>query len=125
MIEKADNETMVASHRPACLNGDISTMENTIDPKLVLHIGVLSRIELTDEQVETFSKQLGGILGFFDKLQELDTDNIEPMAHAVELHNVLGEDSLGQSLTNDEALANAPARDGEFFKVPKVIGDSQ
>jgi len=100
-------------------------MSKTIDLSAVRHIGKLARIELTDEQVETFAVQLGGILEYFDKLQELDTTGVEPMAHAVELHNVLAGDAAGESLTPEQALANAPQRDGDFFKVPKVIGDSQ
>ena len=100
-------------------------MEKNIDLDLVRHIGRLSRIELTEEQVELFGRQLGAILGHFDKLQELDTERVEPMAHAVELHNVLAEDAIGQSLPPEQALANAPQRDGDFFRVPKVIGESQ
>ena len=100
-------------------------MGKTIDIDLVRHIGRLSRIELTDDQARTFSTQLADILEFFDKLQELDTENVEPLAGAVGLQNVLADDVLAESLTTDQALANAPARDSEFFKVPKVIGDSQ
>ncbi len=100
-------------------------MTDTIDSDLVRHIGKLSRIELTDIQVTTFSRQLADILSYFNKLQELDTDNIEPMAHAADLINVLAEDIPQPSLSTDQALANAPARDGDFFKVPKVIGDTQ
>jgi len=98
-------------------------MAKTIDLDIVRHIGRLSRIELTEEQVRVFSEQLAGIIGYFDKLQELDTRNVEPMPHAVELRNVLAEDVPGESLRPDEALANAPQRDGDFFKVPKLIGD--
>ena len=100
-------------------------MGKTIDIDLVRHIGRLSRIELTDDQARTFSTQLADILEFFDKLQELDTENVEPLVGAVGLQNVLADDVLAESLTTDQALANAPARDSEFFKVPKVIGDSQ
>ena len=100
-------------------------MSKTIDDDLVRQIGKLSRIELTDKQVGLFGTQLGAILDYFDKLQELDTENIEPMVHAVELTNVFGDDELGESLTPAQALANAPQRDGDFFMVPKVIGDSQ
>ena len=100
-------------------------MAKTIDLDLVRHIGKLSRIELTEQQVQTFSRQLASILDYFDKLRELDTSDVQPMAHAVEIHNVLAADSAGGSLTPDQALANAPQRDGNFFKVPKVIGDSQ
>ena len=99
-------------------------MDKQIDPQLVRHIGKLSRIELTEEEVQTFCRQLEAILEYFDKLQELDTSAVEPMAHAVEIHNVLADDAPEQGLTPEQALANAPQRDGDFFKVPKVIEDS-
>ena len=99
-------------------------MSTKIDLDLVRHIGKLSRIELTEDEAHTFKDQLAAILTYVDKLGELDTTGVEPMAHALELTNVLAADELGESLTPDVALANAPARDGDFFKVPKVIGDS-
>ncbi len=99
-------------------------MSTKIDRDLVKHIGKLSRIELTEDEVHTFKDQLAAILAYVDKLGELDTEGVEPMAHALELSNVFGEDELGESLAPDEALANAPQRDGAFFKVSKVIGDS-
>ena len=98
-------------------------MGKAIDTDLVKHIGRLSRIELTDDEVRTFAGQLAAIVEYFDKLQELDTENAQPMAHAVEIENVLAEDKPCESLSPNEALANAPERDGDFFKVPKVIGD--
>lgn len=99
-------------------------MSKEIDAALVRHIGVLSRIELSDDEVRDFGDQLAHILAYVDKLQELDTEAVEPMAHAVEIHNVLAADEVRPSLSPDAALANAPARHGDFFKVPKVIGDS-
>lgn len=96
-----------------------------IDETQVRHVGKLGRIALTDEQVRSFGPQLSGIVSFFDKLNELDTAEVEPMAHPLDFHNVFGEDELGESLSPEQALANAPARDGDFFMVPKVIGDSQ
>ncbi|MDP6634325.1 MAG: Asp-tRNA(Asn)/Glu-tRNA(Gln) amidotransferase subunit GatC [Phycisphaerae bacterium] len=99
-------------------------MSNAIDIDQVRHIGVLSRIELDDDQARDLAGQLGAIVEYFGKLNELDTDGVEPMAHAVGTHNVLAEDAPLASLSPDEALANAPARDGDFFMVPKVIGDS-
>jgi aspartyl-tRNA(Asn)/glutamyl-tRNA(Gln) amidotransferase subunit C len=100
-------------------------MAEKITADLVRHIGRLSRIELTDQQVQTFGRQLAGILEYFDKLQELDTSQVQPMAHAVEIQNVLADDEPRPSLSAQQALANAPQRDGDFFRVPKVIGDSQ
>lgn len=99
-------------------------MSTEIDLDLVRHIGRLSRIELSEDEVRTFKDQLAAILTYVAKLGELDTDGVEPMAHALELGNVFGDDELGESLAPDVALANAPQRDGDFFKVPKVIGDS-
>ena len=98
-------------------------MGRVIDEALVRHVSKLSRIALTDEQIAAYGPSLGAILSYFDKLSELHTDGVEPMAHAIELRNVLAEDTLGESLAPDQALANAPARDGDFFKVPKLIGD--
>ncbi len=100
-------------------------MSQPIEADLVRRIGKLSRIELTDQEVQTFAGQLGDILTYFDKLQQLDTEDVAPLVHPVELSNVLAPDETGESLTPDAALANAPDRDGDFFKVPKVIGDSQ
>ncbi|MBS3734951.1 MAG: Asp-tRNA(Asn)/Glu-tRNA(Gln) amidotransferase subunit GatC [Phycisphaerae bacterium] len=100
-------------------------MPETIDEQRVRRIGTLSRIALSDAEVATFSRQLGDILAHFDKLQELDTDNVEPMAHAVELTNVLADDTPGESLSREQALSNAPAHDDDLFAVPKLIGDSQ
>ncbi len=99
-------------------------MSKTVDDKQVRQVSLLSRITLTDEQVATFGDQLSPIVSYFDKLNELDTSGAEPMAHPLDFHNVLAADELGSSLTADEALHNAPARDGDFFTVPKVIGDS-
>ncbi len=103
-------------------------MSNKIDANLVRHIGKLSRIELTDAEVDALGCQMADILEYFDKLQELDTQNVEPMAHAVELSNVLADDTPRDDedhdgLTVEQALANAPAREGDFFKVPKVLGE--
>jgi aspartyl-tRNA(Asn)/glutamyl-tRNA(Gln) amidotransferase subunit C len=96
-----------------------------INDKLVRHVSKLARIELTDEQVKLFGGQLASALAYFGKLSELNTEGVEPMAHALDFSNVLAADDLGESLTADQALANAPERDGDLFKVPKVIGDSQ
>lgn len=100
-------------------------MSSSIDPALVRHVAKLSRIALSDAQAELFGGQLAGILRYFDKLQQLDTEGAAPMAHALDLNNVLADDAVRPSLSAEQALANAPDRDGDFFKVPKVIGDSQ
>ncbi len=100
-------------------------MSGKLDEKLIRHVATLSRIELSDEQAATFGRQFADIVAYMDKLQELDTGEVAPMAHALPVHNVLAEDAPGESLPPARALANAPDRDGDFYKVPKVIGDSQ
>jgi aspartyl-tRNA(Asn)/glutamyl-tRNA(Gln) amidotransferase subunit C len=100
-------------------------MSHSITPEQVRHIGLLARIQLSDEDVRRFSRQLGHILEAFDKIQALDTQDVEPMVHPVPIENVLAQDELGTSLSPDQALANAPARDEDYFKVPKVLGESQ
>ena len=98
-------------------------MPGKIDEQLIRHVARLSRIDLTDEQVNVFGRQLADIVAYMDKLQELDTDGVEPLVHAVPVQNVFGGDEPGESLPPGQALANAPAREGDFYKVPKVLGD--
>ena len=100
-------------------------MARKIDDAQVRHVAKLGRIELTDAEVSLLGEQLSGILEAIEKLSELDTDGVEPMVHAVEQFNVFGDDEPAESLPTEAALANAPARDGDFFKAPNVTGDSQ
>ena len=100
-------------------------MSKTVSSDLVRHIARLSRISVDEPRVEDLARQLGSILEYFDKLQELDTSQVQPLVHPVELSNVLADDQPHQSLTADQALTNAPQHDGNFYMVPKVIGDSQ
>jgi aspartyl-tRNA(Asn)/glutamyl-tRNA(Gln) amidotransferase subunit C len=68
-----------------------------------------------------FTEQFNTILGYIDKLNELNTDNVEPLSHVIELGNVFREDKVKPSTPREDALKNAPSRSEEFFKVPKVI----
>ena len=99
-------------------------MSSRITPELIRHIAALSRIELDEERILPFTEQLSEIVGYFDKLNQLDTTGVAPLTHAVELANALREDAETPSLPPDQALANAPGEDGSFFRVPKVLGDS-
>jgi aspartyl-tRNA(Asn)/glutamyl-tRNA(Gln) amidotransferase subunit C len=84
----------------------------------VLHVARLARLALTDEEVERLGAQLNAILEAVGKVSELDLEDVEPTAHPLELVNVWAEDEPGPSLPVEEALANAPEREGGFFKVP-------
>ncbi len=95
-----------------------------ISGETIRHVARLARIELADEEVAGLVGELATILAYFDKLNELDTSSTEPLTRAVDLHSVMAEDEPGACLSTEEALAAAPDRDGSFFKVPKVLGDS-
>jgi len=84
-------------------------------------IAKLARIVLDDREKEELTGQMNEILAYIDKLNELDTDNIEPMSHPLDLKNVFREDELKESLPQEKALENAPSKTDKFFKVPKVI----
>jgi aspartyl-tRNA(Asn)/glutamyl-tRNA(Gln) amidotransferase subunit C len=99
-------------------------MPEKIDQSQVKKVAKLSRLELTGEEVDEFAGQLSAILGYMAKMNELNTDNVEPLAHCLPITNVLRKDQIKESLGTEKALANAPQRDGEFFKVPKILDDS-
>jgi aspartyl-tRNA(Asn)/glutamyl-tRNA(Gln) amidotransferase subunit C len=84
----------------------------------VLHVAALARLELSDEEVERFQEQLNAILEAVGKVAELDLTDVEPTAHPLDLVNVWAEDEPRPCLPVDEALANAPDRMGNFFRVP-------
>jgi aspartyl-tRNA(Asn)/glutamyl-tRNA(Gln) amidotransferase subunit C len=85
----------------------------------VLHVAKLARLELSEGELERFSEQLSAILEAVGKVSELDLSGVEPTAHPLDLSNVWAEDEPRPSMSVDEALANAPARDeGGFFRVP-------
>ena len=89
-----------------------------IDIKYVAH---LARLHLTPDEEKKLGAQLGGILGYIEKLKELDVAGVEPTAHAVPLVNVFRPDLAQPSLSNEDALRNAPAKAGGLFLVPKIV----
>ena len=88
------------------------------------YVANLARIELTDAEKVKFSSQLGDVLKYFEKLNAVDVEGVEPMAHAFPRHNVWDQDEPRPGFTAEEALANAPdpASAEGLFKVPRVIG---
>ena len=99
-------------------------MAKKIDQAQVRKVARLSRLDLTEAEIEEFTDQLCAILDYVEKMNELDTENVEPLAHCLPVSNVFREDSVKESLGTEKTLANAPQRDGEFFKVPKILDDS-
>jgi aspartyl-tRNA(Asn)/glutamyl-tRNA(Gln) amidotransferase subunit C len=96
-------------------------MTRKIDEEQVRHIGHLARLSPSAQEVERFSEQLSAILAYVDQLSEVDTTDVPPTAHALPVHNVFRNDEPHASLTPDQALANAPQREGSFFALPKVL----
>ncbi|MCX7822429.1 MAG: Asp-tRNA(Asn)/Glu-tRNA(Gln) amidotransferase subunit GatC [Syntrophobacterales bacterium] len=95
--------------------------EGKISLEEVKHIAKLARLRLSENEEELMTHQLNNILLYMEKLNELDTSNIEPMHHAVEQVNVMRDDKLKPSLSSEKALSNAPQQNGVFFVVPKVL----
>ena len=86
-------------------------------------VSLLGRLLLSDAELDTMTEQMGRIVGYIEQLGELNTENVQPMAHALEMHNVFAEDALGASLPREAALANAPKKDAECYRVPAVLGE--
>ena len=89
----------------------------------VRKVAKLARLELPDQQVELFTNQLEKILGYVAQLEEIDTQDVPPTTRAVEVVNVLREDSVQTTTIRDELLDQAPDREGNFFRVPKILSD--
>jgi aspartyl-tRNA(Asn)/glutamyl-tRNA(Gln) amidotransferase subunit C len=84
----------------------------------VLHVARLARLELTDAEVTKFQEQLSAILEAVSTVSELDLSDVPPTAHPLEIQNAWAEDEVQPSLSHDEAFANAPDREGDYFRVP-------
>ncbi len=87
----------------------------------VTKVALLARLKLSDEELDTFTSQLSQVLQYVDVLNEVDTENIEPMAHAIEVSNVFREDEVQPSLPREAALQNAPLTDGSYYLVPQIL----
>jgi aspartyl-tRNA(Asn)/glutamyl-tRNA(Gln) amidotransferase subunit C len=86
-------------------------------------VSLLGRLLLSDEELDKMTSQLGDILAYMDLLAEVDTEQVEPMAHALDVSDVFRADEVRPSLDREQALANAPHRDAECYLVPAVLGE--
>ena len=93
----------------------------TVSIEDVNYIAKLAKLEFKEKELMDLAKDLNEILGYMDKLNELDTENIEPLSYPIKENNVFREDELKDSATSESALLNAPDATEHFFKVPKVI----
>ncbi len=81
----------------------------------------LARLEISEAEVAMFTEQLSKVVDYIEQLKEVDTEGVEPMAHALPINNIFRDDELRESLPVDEALTNAPDRKGDFYSVPAVL----
>ena len=95
------------------------------EPKITIaeveHVARLARLDLAPEEKERMRSQLDAILTYIDKLRRLDTEGVEPTSHAIPIVNVMREDEVRPCFPVADMLANAPERDGDLFRVPKII----
>ena len=96
-------------------------MSVKLDRKTVVNIATLARLKLSDVELDNLTNQMTIILDYVRMLDEVDTSEVEPMAHAVEQTNVFHEDEPHESLPREEALSNAPKTDGQYFLVPSIL----
>ena len=88
--------------------------------KDVEHVAKLARLELTEEEKEKFTTQLGAVLEYVNQMNEVDTSDVVPMAHAIDFSNVMREDKVVYEQTKEELMKNAPYEENGFFRVPKI-----
>ena len=91
-----------------------------ITVKDVEHVAKLARLELTEEEKEKFTRQLGDVLKYVDQMNEVDTDDVEPLSHPIDFVNVMRDDKIYYEQTKEELMQNAPDEENGFFKVPKI-----
>ncbi len=94
-----------------------------IDRDQVHRVAHLARLDLQVEEEQQFAQQLSGILEYFEQLSELDTDNVPPTTRAIDVSNITRVDQHQLTLNREEILDCAPEREGDFFRVPKILGD--
>ena len=97
-------------------------MANIISDETIEYVGILAKLELTDEEKEQAKKDMGEMLDYIDQLNELDTAGVAPMTHLFPVHNVFREDVVTNGDGREAALCNAPAMRDDGFEVPKTIG---
>jgi aspartyl-tRNA(Asn)/glutamyl-tRNA(Gln) amidotransferase subunit C len=93
----------------------------SLSEKDVRYVALLSRLEVTDEEATRYTQQLSSILGYIEQLDALDTKDVEPLSHVLDLKNVFREDVVSPSLPQAEVLSNAPEPQAGHFKVPKIM----
>ena len=99
-------------------------MANVISDETIEYVGILAKLELSEDEKENAKKDMEEMLDYIDKLGELDTSSVEPLSHVFPVHNVFREDEVNERDGRENTLAKAPERNGDSFVVPKtILGD--
>lgn len=96
-----------------------------LDREQVHKVALLARLDLTPEEEEKFTTQLSSILGYFDQLSELDTENVSPTTRAIDVSNITRPDELDPFPEKEALLEAAPEQDGEYFRVPQILSTDE
>lgn len=91
----------------------------------VEYVARLAKLKLSEEEIQSFTGQLGNILDYIHNLEKIDTSNVQAVAHVLSLHNVFREDGVEDSLDSETVLENAPERAGRYFKTPQILASDQ
>lgn len=97
-------------------------MANVIDDAAIEYVGILAKLELSEQEREAAKRDMGRMLDYIDQLSELDTSGVEPISHVLPARNVFREDVVTNGDGRADALSNAPERRGDMFAVPKTFG---
>ena len=96
-------------------------MANRVDDATIEYVGILAKLELSQEERQAAKREMSRMLDYVDKLNELDTEGVEPMSHLFPVHNVFREDEVANTDSREQILANAPEQKDGAFKVPRTI----
>ena len=96
-------------------------MSEKITKEQVRHVAALARLEMDEQELDSYGRDLTDILGYVAKLNEIDTSGVEATAHMVSMDTPFRDDALGESFSHEQSLKNAPRREGFYFQVPQVI----
>jgi aspartyl-tRNA(Asn)/glutamyl-tRNA(Gln) amidotransferase subunit C len=99
-------------------------MSGKLSRDTVAHVARLARLDVTDDELERFTEQLGAVLAHADDIEKLDTAGVPPTAHPLPLENVLRDDVIEPSLDRDEVLSQAPSAEENRFRVPRILGEA-
>ncbi len=121
-VEEEEDGEQISNHVEKVM-GEDGVLRNVISDETMEYVGILAKLELSPEEAKEAKKDMGKMLDYIDRLNELDTTGIEPMSHIFPVHNVFREDVVVNGDGSEATLANAPVKKNGGFKVPKTIGE--